>query len=173
MTASNFSACLKFTLQYEGGWSNHKQDPGGATMKGVTQRVYDAYRRRAGKQAQSVFYISDSELNDIYRLQYWNTVRGDELPVGVDLAVFDHAVNSGPVAAIKMLQRALKVTCDGNLGLATIAAAKQADPKKLVAALVDAREGFLKTLKIFPVFGRGWMRRTSAVRAAALTMIGV
>ena len=173
MTASNFSACLRFTLQYEGGWSNHKQDPGGATMKGVTQRVYDAYRRRMGRQVQSVFHIPDAELNDIYRLQYWNVVRGDDLPAGVDLAVFDHAVNSGPVAAVKALQRVLKVTCDGNLGLATLAAAKQADPKKLVAGLTAAREGFLRTLKIFKVFGRGWMRRVSAVRTVALAMIGV
>ena len=72
-----------------------------------------------------------------------------------------------------MLFRSLKVTCDGNLGLATLAAAKQADPKKLVAGLTAAREGFLRTLKIFKVFGRGWMRRVSAVRTVALAMIGV
>lgn len=172
MSATNYSACLKFTLQWEGGWSNHKADPGGATMRGVTQRVYNAYRTAHNKPIHSVYYITDAEVGDIYRRQYWDVVRGDQLPIGIDLAVFDHAVNSGPVAAIKMLQRSVGVTADGNFGLVTLNAVQRAKPRELVLTLTKSRQGFLERLKTFKVFGRGWTRRVTAVRTTALVMIG-
>lgn len=168
---SNYAACLAFTLQFEGGYVNHPRDPGGETNKGVTKRVYDAYRARKGKPGQSVRNISDAELQEIYKRQYWDAVRGDELPAGVDACVFDNAVNSGQDRAIRQLQQVLGVKVDGNLGMATVDAAKAMDAKKLVNALVDRRNTFLKGLGTFPTFGKGWMRRTAALRKTALGMV--
>ncbi|WP_377846987.1 glycosyl hydrolase 108 family protein [Bosea sp. UC22_33] len=82
MTAQNFAPALTRALTHEGGFSNHKDDPGGATMKGVTQRVYDAYRERRGLPQQSVRLISEAEIQEIYRKQYWNVIKGDKLPKG-------------------------------------------------------------------------------------------
>ena len=114
-----FDTCLAETLKWEGGWSNHPRDPGGPTMRGIIQRVYDGWRDNHGLPRRSVREIADHELRDIYRRSYWDQVRGDELPPGVDLAVFDFAVNSGPARAAKYLQRVLGVKVDGHIGPAT------------------------------------------------------
>jgi len=167
---ANYINCFNFELTWEGGYVNHPRDPGGATNKGATQRVYDAYRRAKGAPIQSVKLISNIEVAEIYRRQYWDVVRGDELPIGVDAVVFDEAVNSGPGRAIRRLQAALGVKVDGNLGMATMEAVRLADPMKLIVTLISQRNAFLRSLKTFDVFGKGWMRRTSALRKTALLM---
>ena len=170
MTASNYPACLKFTLAFEGGYVNHPADPGGETNRGITKRVYDAYRSRLGKPRQSVRLISDAEVQDIYRRQYWDAVRGDDLPAGVDACVFDHGVNSGPVAAARMLQSVLGVKVDGHIGVATVYAAQTCNVPETIEKLIARRNGFFRSLRIFKTFGRGWLRRTAALRVTALSM---
>jgi lysozyme family protein len=170
MTADAFSRALTITLAHECGWSNHPQDPGGATMRGVTQRVYDAFRDRQGLTRATVRNITRAELETIYRRQYWDAVRGDDLPAGVDLAVFDFAVNSGTARAIRYLQRVLGARQDGHLGEATLAAAAARDAVGLVRALCDARMTFLRGLRTFGTFGRGWTRRVDDIRAKAIQM---
>lgn len=167
-----FAQVLPVTLVHEGGWSNHKKDPGGATMKGVTQRVYDGYRDGRGMPRQSVRYISNAELVEIYRFNYWNMVRGDELPVGVDLAVFDFGVNSGPGTAIEFLQRVLGIRQDAHPGAVTLAEASRRDPVALIHSYMDARRAFLRSLPTFPWFGVGWMNRCDAIERAALAAVG-
>lgn len=167
-----FAEVLPVTLQYEGNWSNDPHDPGGPTMKGVIQRVYDGYRDGRGAPRQSVRYISNAELLDIYRSSYWNLVRGDELPAGVDLAVFDLAVNSGPGTAVKKLQRVLGLREDGQMGPATIAELRRRDPVQVIHALMDARRAFLRSLGTFWRFGVGWMRRCDGVERACLAAVG-
>jgi lysozyme family protein len=120
MTATNFTKTTSWLLIHEGGYVDHPEDPGGATNRGVTQAVYDGYRIRKGKQVRSVRYIDDAEVYDIYRTQYWDKVWGDELPNGLDYAVFDFAVNSGPSRAIKFLQRVIGVPDDGIMGNVTM-----------------------------------------------------
>lgn len=161
---ATFDFAMPKILVHEGGWSNHPKDPGGATMKGVIQRVYDAYRDRKGQPKQSVRYISDSELFDIYRKQYWDAIKGDTLPQGVDYVMMDGAVNSGPTQAIKWLQRALGVTADGQIGQATLRALENVfDHDKLIADILKRREAFLRALKTFSTFGKGWMNRVGQV----------
>ena len=101
---ANFDKSLALVLVHEGGYVNHPKDPGGATNRGVTQAVYDAYRKTRGKAGQSVKFITDEEVNAIYKFQYWDRVQGDLLPAGLDYAVFDFAVNSGVGRASKYLQ---------------------------------------------------------------------
>lgn len=166
MASEIYAEALAAVLVYEGGYSNHKDDPGGATMKGVTQRVYDAYRVQHSRQKQPVRNITDAELQDIYRINYWSAIKGDELPEGIDFVVFDGAVNSGPKQSIKWLQRAIGVTADGVLGQITLTALRGVtDHDALIAKIIARREAFLRALKTFKTFGNGWMTRINNVKA--------
>lgn len=169
---SRFDLCLTETLKWEGEWSNHPKDPGGPTMRGVIQRVYDAYRKGKGLPTQTVRKITDAELSEIYRNNYWNAVRGDELPAGVDLCVFDFGVNSGPSRSIRYLQGVLGVTADGNLGPVTMQAIAEADADDVIRRMMAARRGFLRQIRTFSTFGRGWLRRCDGIEKAALAMVG-
>lgn len=174
MSAANYATCLAHILRHEGGWANHPKDPGGATMRGVIQRVYDGYRDLKGLSRRSVRLIENHELQEIYRKQYWNAIRGDELPVGVDLVVFDQAVNSGPVQSAKWLQRALGVTADGHIGAGTLDALLQNGAHEaIVNHMCDQRLTFLKNLRggsLWKTFGKGWSTRVADVRMHGTSM---
>lgn len=157
----NYAFCLKQVLKYEGGYSNHPSDPGGATMKGVTQATYDAWRVKRGLAVQSVRNISDEELQAIYRQEYWDKVRGDDLPAGVDLAVFDFAVNSGVSRASKYLQAIVGVPQDGVIGPQTL----QATRAYVANAVTSKRLSFMQSLKTWSVFGKGWGSRIADIRS--------
>src|SRR5690349_19262882 len=101
MSASNFRTSLGLVLAHEGGYVNHPKDPGGATNFGVTQKVYDAFRKYHGLKTQSVKLIATSEVSDIYNRNYWKLCRADSLPCGLDYAVFDFDVNSGVSRAVR------------------------------------------------------------------------
>jgi lysozyme family protein len=167
-----FTRALGKVLIHEGGYSDHLKDPGGATMKGVTQRVYDEYRRSLGVSTGPVRNISTSELQAIYRKKYWDEIKGDKLASGVSYVVFDGSVNSGVAQSVKWLQRALQAlglyqgAIDGNLGQGTLLAAGGVnDNDALIAIILDRRRAFLKALKTFSTFGKGWMSRVAGVLA--------
>lgn len=163
----NQKKSTELMLQHEGGYVNHPEDPGGATNKGVIQRVYDAYRRNKGLATRSVREITDTEVFEIYDQQYWDAIKADRLPAGVDYAVFDYAVNSGTVRAIKDLQRTVGAPVDGGIGDVTIAAVNAAcavDEEKLIRDYCNRRMGFLRSLRTFKTFGKGWSRRVMGER---------
>lgn len=166
----NLENALGRVLAHEGGYVNHPADPGGATNRGVTQRVYDAYRERKGLARRSVRAITPDEVSEIYKRQYWDAVSADELPLGLDYAVFDYAVNSGPRRAIQDLQRELKVTADGIIGQITMRAIQSEDVFDLIERLCARRLRFLKGLKTWRHFGKGWSNRVSEVREGAFAM---
>ncbi|MDQ0391128.1 glycoside hydrolase family 108 protein [Labrys monachus] len=174
MSAENFQRALSLVLKSEGGYVNNPRDPGGATNFGITQAVYDGWRARRNQLRQSVRSIGMADVTAIYRDQYWDAIRGDELPPGIDYAVFDAAVNSGPVQGVKWLQRALPASpVDGHIGLVTLGAvAGINDRAALIERLCAQRLGFLRRLKQWLTFGRGWSNRMASVQAAALAMIG-
>ncbi|TIW11303.1 MAG: N-acetylmuramidase [Mesorhizobium sp.] len=170
MASSREKEALARVLAHEGGYVNHPADPGGPTNKGITQRVYDAYRRGKGLGTRSVQQISNQEIADIYDRQYWDAVKGDELPAGIDYVLFDGAVNSGPKQSILWLQRALgplyKGRVDGTMGLTTIAAVNAVnDLDALVDRICDQRLAFMRRLRTWKTFGRGWSARVAEVRA--------
>jgi lysozyme family protein len=172
LNMSEFERALTKVLVYEGGYVNNPKDPGGETNKGVTKAVYDSYRKGHGLPVQSVRLISDTELRDIYKSRYWDLFKGDEMPAGVSLIVFDGAVNSGVAQSAKWLQRALapfyQGTVDGLVGPGTLAAiARHPDKRKLIADICAQRLAFLKTLKTWPTFGRGWSSRVVDVQRTA------
>ena len=168
---TNYPASLAAVLKHEGGYSNNPKDPGGATMKGVTQAVYDAYRKRHGIPTAAVKGIDDRELQAIYKQQYWDIVRGDDLPSGLDYCVFDFAVNSGPGKSVEYLQSALGVKTDGVMGNITLHAADTTDARKTINEVCDRRLAFLKRLKIWSEFGKGWSARVAGVRGLAIDML--
>lgn len=163
-----FDRALPHVLIHEGGKVDHPKDPGGRTNRGVTQRVYNAWRSKSNLPPRDVYLIDDMEVAAIYRFQYWDAVMGDRLPEGVGYVVFDGAVNSGPKQSIKWLQRALGSLYTGNIdgvmGAITLdAVAAYDDHDELIAKIIDRRETFLKALKTWSTFGKGWARRITQV----------
>lgn len=149
----------------EGGYVNHPRDPGGATNFGVTQAVYDAYRKRLGLAVRSVKLITEAEVEAIYRTQYADKVRHDDLPAGVDYATLDAAVNSGVSRGAKWLQAAIGVLADGQVGAQTVAKAKSSDPVQTMKAICSRRMSFVRGLTNWATFGKGWSRRIAGVEA--------
>lgn len=153
-----FLKYLEWVLVHEGGYVNHPKDPGGATNYGITQDTYNNYLHSSGKKSQSVSLITRREVEAIYRVKYWLAIKGDQLPVGWDYAVFDFAINSGISRAIKMMQLAVGVSDDGVIGEKTLAAVRAA-PREALEKYINSRRDFLCSLKTFPTFGKGWLRR--------------
>lgn len=177
--AERFARCLDHVLAHEGGYADHPKDPGGATNMGITHKTLARWRKVSPwwkLPKAEVRTLGRPEAAHIYEASYWQQVHGTELPAGLDLAVFDFAVNSGPSRAIKSLQSSLKVKADGWIGPLTLDALKAriaaAGIAGLITALCDRRLGFLQRLATFAVFGRGWSRRVADIRAAALAMAG-
>ena len=170
MATGNFEACLALTLRFEGGYSDHPLDPGGATNFGITRATLAAVRGRPVAKAE-VMALSRDEASGIYRRLYWNAVAGDLLPPGVDLAIFDMAVNSAPARAMAALRAELGLPAGGGLDAAALAAAGGADATALTRAICRRRLAFLHRLTRFATFGPGWSRRIAAVEAAALALV--
>jgi lysozyme family protein len=168
---SRFRECLEIVLKHEGGWADHPKDPGGATMKGVTIGVFAQFKGRKVTK-EELRAISQADLEAIYRRKYWDKVLGDWLPAGVDLAVFDAAVNSGVSQSTKWLQRAVGAKDDGRMGPATLDALASRDPSAVVLDMVNRRMAMLRGLRTWGTFGRGWTRRVDDVRDRALAMAG-
>lgn len=173
MAALNFDACMAQVARWEG-WrqfSNDPHDPGGATYSGVTQRAYDGWRRSKGLFLASVAKAPDDEIKAIYRTQYWDVLRCDDLPKGLDCIVFSTGVNMGTGQAAKFLQRALQVTADGQIGLETLNAVhKSGSAKYLIQSVASQRLAFWRRLKQWIYFGKGWKNRGDDDDRIALAM---
>ena len=166
---SNFDDCLALTLRAEGGFVDEAADPGGATNMGITRATLAGVRGHAVSKAD-VRALTRAEASEIYRTIYWSAVRADDLPAGVDAVVFDHAVNSGPKAAVRTLQNALGFQQDGLMSRRCLRAAQATDPATLVRDLCTLRMNFLKRLSTWLVFRRGWTARMETLERAALAM---
>jgi lysozyme family protein len=171
MTAETFQVALPHLFGHEGGYADHPSDPGGATKYGITRATLSSWRGRSVTRTD-VRRLTREEAGAIYKARYWDGVRADHLPAGVDYCVFDAAVNSGPGRAAKWLQAATRVAQDGAVGPVTLAAAGRRDPKELIDDICDVRLAFLRGLSTWSVFGRGWERRVGDVRRVARAMAG-
>jgi lysozyme family protein len=151
-----------YVLASEGGYVNHPRDPGKATNMGITIRTLAAWRG-TNVSNDDVRNLTRKEALEIYKAQYWVTVSGDNLPLGIDYLTFDYGVNSGPARAIKDLQRTVGVTADGVIGQITMAAIQDYVDATSVEALIEAyanrRWNFVQSLSTFRTFGNGWKRR--------------
>jgi uncharacterized protein (TIGR02594 family) len=170
MAASSYGEALARLLVHEGGNDDDPRDPGGRTSRGILQREWDVWRRTRPGLPADVWRAPQDQVEAIYRQKYWDALRCDDLPAGVDYAVFDYGVNSGIGRAAKVLQRLVGTAVDGEVGPDTIVAAACANAGKLIEAICDERLAFLQGLRTWPTFGKGWTRRVREVRAAALAM---
>lgn len=166
----NFDTALERVLHHEGGFTNHPRDPGGMTNLGVTQRVWEEWVGHPVDE-KAMRALTPGDVAPMYKRKYWDKVRGDEMPEGLDYMLFDTAVNSGPGRAIKLLQACLGVTMDGAIGPKTMAAIKQADQQRLVTDYAKVRLDFLGALPTWDAFGKGWSRRVAEVYTGAYKMI--
>lgn len=165
----NFQKALDAVLHHEGGFVNHPKDPGGMTNLGCTKRVWEEWVGHPVDE-KAMRALTPEDVAPLYKKKYWDAVRGDDLPDGVDYIVFDTAINSGPGRAIKFLQGCVGADMDGALGPKTMAAVRAADPKQLVEDYAKRRLSFLQDLPTWGTFGKGWSRRVAEVENTASTM---
>lgn len=174
MAARNFDAALAEVLKHEGGYVDHPRDPGGATNLGVTLATAKAADLDVDGDGDvdkaDVRALTPAKVAPVYKARYWDACECDKLPSGVDLIVFDGAVNSGPARARRWLQQAVGAKTDGVIGPKTLAAVQAQSPAKTIENIRAIRDGFYRSLSTFGVFGKGWLRRLSAVTAKSLQM---
>jgi lysozyme family protein len=165
----NWDNSFAAVLVHEGGYVNDPRDPGGRTNLGVTQRAWEGY---VGKSVDEAFMrkLTPEVVKPFYKAMYWDKIKGDQLPAGVDYAAYDLAVNSGTGRAAKFLQTIAGVTADGVIGPKSLEAIKACDPEQTVQAICDMRLDFLKRLPTFETFGKGWSRRVAEVKDKASGM---
>jgi lysozyme family protein len=165
----NFRDCLELVLKHEGGFINHKLDPGGMTNLGVTKKVWEEWVGHEVDE-KAMRALTPAIVAPMYEMKYWRTSYCEKLPRGLDLLVFSMAVNAGSGRSVKLLQNAIGVVADGVIGPRTMARINEANVETLIDKFSEAREAFYRGLKTFPVFGKGWLARTNKERLEALDM---
>ena len=164
--SKKFSEALEVILHHEGGYVNHPKDPGGETNLGVTKRVYEDF---GGEKEMKD--LTKADVEPIYKKNYWDRVKGDDLPEGLDLCIFDFAVNAGPGRAAKFIQRLVKTTVDGGIGPNTLKCINDHVEHYGVSTTIDQyqseRQNYYESLSTFETFGRGWTRRVNEVTEKA------
>ena len=167
---ANYNKCLETILHHEGGYVNHPKDPGGETNLGVTKRVYEEW---GGDKDMKDLLVED--VAPIYKKNYWDKLKGDSLPDGLDLCVFDFGVNAGPGRSAKYLQKMIGTVADGGIGPNTLKKVDEYVDKhglaNTIANFQDARQGYYERLKTFETFGRGWTRRVVETTKLAKSML--
>lgn len=173
MTAANFKPSLKELLHHEGGFVNHPADPGGMTNLGVTRETYEGWVGHPVNEA-IMRKLTPELVGPLYKKKYWDVLRCDALPTGLDLCVFDFGVNAGTSRSGRYLQRLVGATPDGVVGPATVQAVETKRATVGTVALIEqfqeARRSYYRQLPTFPTFGRGWLRRVDEVERTAKKM---
>ena len=165
----NFEKSLIELLKHEGGYVNHPSDPGGRTNLGVTQAVWEDWIDRTVTE-ENMRALTPAKVAPLYKEMYWDRVKGDKLPSGVDYLVFDAAVNSGVSRAAKWLQTTVGAVADGAIGEQTLKQVLLTNPQMLIDKYSANRLAFLQRLETWPTFGKGWERRVREVQQTATDM---
>ena len=166
--SNSFKECLDLVLKSEGGWVNHKDDPGGETNLGVTKRVWEEY---VGHPVESLKKLTKDDVAPLYELKYWRPCYCEVLPRGLDFVVFSMGVNAGPGRSIKLLQQSIGCVPDGIIGPKTRELISSSNSTNLIAKFSETRREYYRSLKTFPIFGKGWLSRVDKEEAEALDMI--
>ena len=167
----NFDEALKAILHHEGGFVNHPKDPGGMTNLGVTKRVWEEWVGHEVDE-KAMRALTPETVGPMYKAKYWDKIKGDDLPTGVDYIVFDAAINSGPGRAAKWLQQTVGAVPDGAIGAGTLGKVAAMEPSEIVEKYQATRLAFMQSLPTWETFGKGWGRRVAEVGAAAEKMVG-
>lgn len=166
----NYKESLAHILKHEGGWVNDPRDTGGETNLGVTKAVWEEWLGHAVKDG-SMKSMTQLDVEPLYKRKYWDRVKADELPDGLNYCVFDAAINSGAGRAAKWLQESAGAIPDGAIGPNTLSAVAAHTPAELINIYCDKRQKFLESLSNFDRFGKGWTRRVAEVRKLSLDSV--
>ena len=170
MASENWIKCLETILHHEGGYVNHPKDPGGETNLGVTKRVYEDFGG-----TKDMKDLTREDVEPIYKKNYWDRVKGDDLPAGLDLCVFDFGVNAGTGRAAKYLQTLIGTVADGGIGPNTLktldAYVNEHGVKETIENYQAERQKYYESLSTFDTFGKGWTRRVTETTELAVSMI--
>jgi len=171
--ASNFTVCLHEVLHMEGGFSNDPRDPGGPTNFGITRAELADVRRVPVNAIDEDMMkaLTLDEASGIYQSRYWNVLRCEDVPLGVDLMLFHFGVNAGNAASANVLQTAVATRCDGIVGRQTVTATCRTDAAKLIDDLAQAQIECYKTFKNFDTYGTGWINRVNRAQEVAKRMV--
>ena len=165
----NWDNCFAMVIKSEGGFVNNPKDPGGMTNLGVTRSAWQGFLNRDVTEIE-MRALTPEAVKPFYKALYWDRIKGDSLPSGVDYAAYDLAVNSGPHKAAQCLQEIAGAPVDGMIGPKSLEAIQSCDAKETADAICDMRLEFLKKLSTFDTFGKGWSRRVAEVKAKAISM---
>lgn len=165
----NWPEAFALTLKHEGGYVNNPKDPGGMTNLGVTRRNWEAYVGREVAELE-MRRLTPKLVMPFYKKMYWDKIKGDQLPSGVDFAAYDFAVNSGVSKASKVLQSIAGTVPDGIIGPKSLEAINAVPPDEMINAICMERLQFLKGLSTWSTFGKGWGSRVSQVEVQAEAM---
>jgi len=175
MAAENYDKCLELILHHEGGYVNHPSDPGGETNMGVTKRVYEEWCMKNDLHTKDMKELTFEDVAPIYRKNYWDRIRGDSLPSGLDLCIFDFGVNAGVGRAAKFIQSIIGTTVDGGIGPMTLGSIEAYIQIEGIEATIDKyqndRQEYYESLSTFETFGKGWTRRVQETTASAYDLI--
>lgn len=143
---------IDLIIEVEGGAKlvDDPRDPGGLTRYGISQRAFPA---------EDIRNLNIERARQLYRIHYWDAIRGDELPWGYALAMFDCAVNQGTWVAVKLMQRSLGITDDGVLGPITLRTLLATNVIDVLPEYMDRRLKRYSETPNYDRFGRGWRKR--------------
>jgi len=161
-----FEAAVELILKHEGGYVNHPEDPGGETNFGIAKRSYPDL---------DIAKLSKNDAKRIYKEDFWDKVRGDQMPGGIALMVFDTAVNMGVSRGSKFLQEVVEANpIDGIIGSGTLAKVNEAwenSYESVLNSYAEKRLDFYKKLSTFDTFGKGWTRRVEETLEEARKLV--
>lgn len=166
----NFGIALRTLFEQWGAFQDHPTDPGRVSNLGVTRRVWESWvgREVSDNEMQA---LTPELVTPMFKATLWNAIGGDGLPAGVDVVVFDLAVNSGPRYAVQVLQKLLGAELGGLVNPEMLRKAADADPRKLVADYTAERLAYLKMIPDWSTSGEDWEKRVAATRAAAESVL--
>jgi lysozyme family protein len=164
---NNFKECLELVLKSEGGWVNHKDDPGGETNLGVTKRVWEEY---VGHPVESLKNLTKEDVAPLYEQKYWRPCYGEVLPWGINYLVFSMGINAGPGRSIKLFQSSLGCVPDGVIGPKTRELISASNSSTLIAKFSEVRRDYYRSLNK-PMFIKGWLNRVDHEEAQAINMV--
>ncbi len=171
---------MKYVLQREGGFVDDPVDPGGATNLGITIAVLKAWRGRA-VSVSDIKNLTKAEAEKIYHARYWKAAWCDALPSGVDLLVFDAAVNSGVTPALSLLEKRIGIGVPPRRIAHRAAPQSHFEPETLltgrlaklcmpavICGYCEDRRAFYRGLRTFSHFGKGWLARVDKTQQLAM-----
>ena len=165
----NFKTCLDLVLKSESGYVNNPADPGGMTNLGVTKRVWEEFTGH-GADEKEMRSLTPEKVAPLYEQKYWRPCYGEVLPRGLDFVVFSMGVNAGPGRSVKLFQSAIGCVPDGVIGPATRSLILGSNSTTLISKFSEARREYYRSLKTFPIFGKGWLTRVDKEESEALNL---